>query len=66
MAKSKSQATRGGGPRPLPFYVWLLTGVVLGLGLATLDIVKPARTLLGELMMYGRRGGSALLPHRQG
>ncbi|MGX4643736.1 FAD-dependent monooxygenase [Massilia sp. SYSU DXS3249] len=39
---------------------------VLGLGLATLDAVKPARTLLGELMMYGRRGGSALLPHRQG
>ena len=39
---------------------------VLGLGLATLDAVKPARTLLAELMMYGRRGGSALLPHRQG
>ena len=39
---------------------------VLGLGLAALDAVKPARTLLGELMMYGRRGGSALLPHRQG
>ena len=38
---------------------------VLGLGLAALDAVKPARTLLGELMMYGRRGGSALLPHRQ-
>jgi 2-octaprenyl-6-methoxyphenol hydroxylase len=37
---------------------------VLGLGLAALDAVKPARTLLGELMMYGRRGGSALLPHR--
>jgi len=35
---------------------------VLGLGLAALDAVKPARTLLGELMMYGRRGGSALLP----
>lgn len=34
MAKFKSQATRGGGPRPLPFYVWLLTGVLLGLGLA--------------------------------
>ncbi|MDB5746232.1 MAG: 2-octaprenyl-6-methoxyphenyl hydroxylase [Massilia sp.] len=39
---------------------------LLGLGLATLDAVKPARTLLAELMMYGRRGGSALLPHRQG
>ena len=39
---------------------------VLGLGLAALDAVKPARTLLGELMMYGRRGGSALLPYRQG
>lgn len=39
---------------------------VLGLGLAALDAVKPARTLLGELMMYGRRGGSALLPHRHG
>lgn len=39
---------------------------VLGFGLAALDAVKPARTLLGELMMYGRRGGSALLPHRQG
>jgi 2-octaprenyl-6-methoxyphenol hydroxylase len=39
---------------------------VLGLGLAALDVVQPARTLLGELMMYGRRGGSALLPHRQG
>jgi 2-octaprenyl-6-methoxyphenol hydroxylase len=38
---------------------------VLGLGLAALDVVQPARTLLGELMMYGRRGGSALLPHRQ-
>ena len=37
---------------------------VLGLGLAALDAVKPARTLLGELMMYGRRGGSALLPHK--
>jgi 2-octaprenyl-6-methoxyphenol hydroxylase len=35
---------------------------VLGLGLAALDAVKPARTLLGELMMYGRRGGSSLLP----
>ena len=39
---------------------------VLGLGLAALDVVQPARTLLGEVMMYGRRGGSALLPHRQG
>ena len=38
----------------------------LGLGLAALDAVKPARTLLAELMIYGRRGGSALLPHRQG
>jgi 2-octaprenyl-6-methoxyphenol hydroxylase len=37
---------------------------VLGLGLAALDVVQPARTLLGELMMYGRRGGSALLPHK--
>ncbi|MDB5792191.1 MAG: 2-octaprenyl-6-methoxyphenyl hydroxylase [Massilia sp.] len=35
---------------------------VLGLGLAALDAVRPARTLLGELMIYGRRGGSALLP----
>ena len=35
---------------------------VLGLGLAALDVVQPARTMLGELMMYGRRGGSALLP----
>jgi 2-octaprenyl-6-methoxyphenol hydroxylase len=35
---------------------------VLGLGLAALDVVQPARTLLAELMMYGRRGGSALLP----
>lgn len=39
---------------------------ILGLGLATLDAVKPARTLLAEVMMYGRRGGSAFLPHRQG
>jgi 2-octaprenyl-6-methoxyphenol hydroxylase len=39
---------------------------VLGLGLAALDVVQPARTLLGELMIYGRRGGSALLPHKQG
>ena len=38
---------------------------VLGLGLATLDAVKPARTLLAELMMYGRRGGTALLPQRR-
>jgi 2-octaprenyl-6-methoxyphenol hydroxylase len=38
---------------------------VLGLGLAALDVVQPARTLLAELMMYGRRGGSALLPQRQ-
>jgi 2-octaprenyl-6-methoxyphenol hydroxylase len=37
---------------------------VLGLGLAALDVVQPARTLLGEVMMYGRRGGSALLPHK--
>ena len=37
----------------------------LGLGLAALDVVQPARTLLAELMMYGRRGGSALLPQRQ-
>lgn len=28
---------------------------VLGLGLAALDVVQPARTMLGELMMYGRR-----------
>jgi 2-octaprenyl-6-methoxyphenol hydroxylase len=34
---------------------------VLGLGLAALDVVQPARTMLGELMMYGRRGGSAVL-----
>jgi 2-octaprenyl-6-methoxyphenol hydroxylase len=39
---------------------------VLGLGLAALDVVQPARTMLGELMMYGRRGGSALLPNRLG
>jgi len=39
---------------------------VLGLGLAALDTVKPARTLLAEVMMYGRRGGSSFLPHRQG
>lgn len=38
---------------------------LFGLGLATLDAVKPARTLLAELMMYGRRGGSSFLPHRQ-
>jgi 2-octaprenyl-6-methoxyphenol hydroxylase len=38
---------------------------VLGLGLAALDVVQPARTMLGELMMYGRRGGSALLPTRR-
>jgi 2-octaprenyl-6-methoxyphenol hydroxylase len=38
---------------------------VLGLGLAALDVVQPARGLLAELMMYGRRGGSALLPQRQ-
>ena len=38
---------------------------ILGLGLATLDAVKPARTLLAEVMMYGRRGGSSFLPHRQ-
>jgi len=39
---------------------------VLGLGLAALDAVKPARLLLGEVMMYGRRGGSSFMPHRQG
>jgi cell division protein FtsN len=40
MAKSKSQATRGGGPKPLPFYVWLLAGVVLGLGFAGFALYK--------------------------
>jgi len=38
---------------------------VLGLGLAALDALQPARTLLAEVMMYGRRGGSSFLPHRQ-
>jgi 2-octaprenyl-6-methoxyphenol hydroxylase len=28
---------------------------LLGLGLAALDAVAPARALLGELMMFGRR-----------
>ncbi|WP_306394573.1 FAD-dependent monooxygenase [Telluria beijingensis] len=28
---------------------------LLGLGLATLDLTKPARTLLADLMMFGRR-----------
>jgi cell division septation protein DedD len=40
MAKSRSQATRGGGPRPVPFYVWLLAGVLLGLGLAGVALYK--------------------------
>jgi cell division protein FtsN len=40
MAKSKSQATRGGGPQPLPFWIWLLAGVVLGLLLAAFALYK--------------------------
>jgi 2-octaprenyl-6-methoxyphenol hydroxylase len=28
---------------------------LFGLGLAALDTVKPARTMLAELMMFGRR-----------
>ncbi|MBQ5948517.1 UbiH/UbiF/VisC/COQ6 family ubiquinone biosynthesis hydroxylase [Massilia sp. ST3] len=40
-----ARAFIGGGPlQPL-----------LGLGLAALDVVKPARMLLADLMMYGRR-----------
>jgi 2-octaprenyl-6-methoxyphenol hydroxylase len=40
-----ARAFVGGGPlQPL-----------LGLGLATLDLVKPARMLLADLMMFGRR-----------
>jgi 2-octaprenyl-6-methoxyphenol hydroxylase len=28
---------------------------LLGLGLAALDLARPARTLLADLMMFGRR-----------
>lgn len=56
MTDAMARAFVGGGPLQ----------AVLGLGLAALDAVPPARTMLGELMMYGRRGGSPLLPHRQG
>jgi 2-octaprenyl-6-methoxyphenol hydroxylase len=36
-----------------------LQQALFGLALAALDTVKPARTLLAELMMFGHRGGRA-------
>ena len=45
LTDAMARAFVGGGPlQPL-----------LGLGLATLDLVKPARLLLADLMMFGRR-----------
>jgi cell division protein FtsN len=58
MAKSKSQATRGGSTAaPLPFWVWLLGGVVLGLGLAGFALYKDWVPTL--------RGGEGPLPNPQ-
>jgi 2-octaprenyl-6-methoxyphenol hydroxylase len=42
---SMARAFAGSGPQQALF----------GLGLAALDTLKPARTLLAELMMFGRR-----------
>lgn len=39
MAKGK-QAVRGGGNAPLPFWVWLLTGFALGVGLSMFFILR--------------------------
>lgn len=42
MAKARAQATRnGGGERgPLPWWVWLLTGILIGLGLSAVVMMK--------------------------
>lgn len=42
MAKARPQATRNGGSDrgPLPWWVWLLTGILIGLGLSAIVMMK--------------------------
>ena len=46
MAKGK-QAVRGGGSAPLPFWVWLLTGFALGVGLSMFFILRDGMPVSG-------------------
>jgi cell division protein FtsN len=46
MAKGK-QAVRGGGSTPLPFWVWLLTGFALGVGLSMFFILRDGMPASG-------------------
>lgn len=46
MAKGR-QAIRGGGSTPLPFWVWLLTGFALGVGLSMFFILKDGMPASG-------------------
>ena len=46
MAKGK-QAVRGGGSAPLPFWVWLITGFALGVGLSMFFILRDGMPSAG-------------------
>ena len=46
MAKGK-QAVRGGGSAPLPFWVWLITGFALGVGLSMFFILRDGMPTAG-------------------
>jgi cell division protein FtsN len=46
MAKGK-QAVRGGGGAPLPFWVWLITGFALGVGLSMFFILRDGMPSAG-------------------
>lgn len=46
MAKGK-QAVRGGSSTPLPFWVWLITGFALGVGLSMFFILKDGMPAAG-------------------
>jgi cell division protein FtsN len=56
MAKSKSQATRGGQQaKPVPFWIWLIAGVGLGLALAGVALYRD--------WVPSLRGGSGPQPN---
>lgn len=43
--RGKSQARRGGAKRGVPAWIWLLAGILLGLGLAVFVLVREGRDL---------------------
>lgn len=48
--RGKSQAKRGGTSRGVPPWVWLLAGILLGLGLAVFVLLREGRDLRGTPM----------------